>query len=480
VALVLPSSPGSGDAHIYPQVPHKGDAIHLLRTYGEGLKHVFLSEYGIASADDLPRLVRNFEQRGKGDSEECRFYRHALEQFLADWQKWGLAQCFGRPEDYFWQCLRSMADERLIGINALRANPSIVGYDLTGTSDQGYTGEGLTTAFRDLKPGTIDAIYDGLAPLRWCLFAEPVNVYRGKNVTLEAVLANEDKLAAGEYPVSLVVFGPDDSRVFEQTVTVSITDPKEEPPLAIPVFSNDIAATWPAGKYRFVATFERGASAAGHGAEFNVCDADEMPRFDGGVALWGQDQELSRWLDTHHISWHPLATTPFKEGEVILAGKAAPTSGAEEAFTYLASQIAGGATAIFLDPNVFAHGSQPANLKSLGINGTLVTLESGPYHKDDWVKNHPIFDDLPAGKVMDGPAYREVIGNQAWQIDPAPEQCVAGSIYAFPSYASGLTVLVDKLGSGRVVLNTLRIRENLGSDPTSDRILLNMLRYAAR
>ena len=51
--------------------------------------------------------------------------------------------------------------------------------------------------FRELKPGTMDALFDGWAPLRWCLFAEPVNVYRGTPVRLEAVLANEDVLAAG-------------------------------------------------------------------------------------------------------------------------------------------------------------------------------------------------------------------------------------------------------------------------------------------
>lgn len=481
VALVLPSCPGTGDAHIYPQVPHKADAIQLLRTYGQEGKHVFLSEYGIASADDLPRIVRNFEERGRGNSEECLFYRHALEQFLADWKKWGLAGCFGRPEDYFSQCLRSMATQRLIGINALRANPNIVGYDLTGTSDQGYTGEGLTTAFRDLKPGTVDAIFDGLAPLRWCLFAEPVNVYRGKTVKLEAVLANEDRLAAGAYPVKLDVFGPNSSLVFEQHITVNIPDPGSEPPLALPVFSNDIVASWPTGKYRLVAAFESGASAAGLGAEFTVSDADEMPKVESKVALWGDDKKLMQWLDSHHINWHPFVAGSMKEREVILAGQAVPANeAAGDAFKKLASQIAEGSTAIFLDPNVFAVGAQPASLKLLGKNGILATLQSGPYHKDDWVKRHPIFKGLPAGGLMDTPAYREVIGNQAWEMDPPPEECVAGSIYAFPSYDSGLTVLVDKLGSGRIILNTLSIRDNLARDPTSDRILLNMLRYAAQ
>ena len=39
---------------------------------------------------------------------------------------------------------------------------------------------------------------------------------------------------------------------------------------------------------------------------------------------------------------------------------------------------------------------------------------------------------------------------------------------------------VYPLGAGRFVLNTLRIRDTLGRDPAAERLLRNMLRYAAR
>ena len=71
---------------------------------------------------------------------------------------------FANPQDFFAQSIRQMAAERLYGLNALRANPSLVGYSLT---------------FRELKPGTTDAMFEALAPLRLCLFAEPLHVYRG-------------------------------------------------------------------------------------------------------------------------------------------------------------------------------------------------------------------------------------------------------------------------------------------------------------
>ncbi len=39
-----------------------------------------------------------------------------------------------------------MAGQRLLGINAIRANPNVIGHSLTGTLDQGMTaGHGVTT-----------------------------------------------------------------------------------------------------------------------------------------------------------------------------------------------------------------------------------------------------------------------------------------------------------------------------------------------
>ena len=132
-----------------------------------------------------------------------------------------------------------MAGQRTLGLNAIRSNPYVVAHSITGTVDQGMTGEGLFTTFRELKPGTVDAVFDGWAPLRWCLFAEPGNVYRKTPVRLEAVLANEDVLAPGEYPVRLQVIGPKQTRVLDRTITVQVPERtgSREPPFALPVFA---------------------------------------------------------------------------------------------------------------------------------------------------------------------------------------------------------------------------------------------------
>ncbi|MCP4643075.1 MAG: glycoside hydrolase family 2, partial [bacterium] len=232
----------AGDAHTYMKVPQTAESTAFLRTIGSDSKHIFLSEYGIGSAVDLWRTVRHFEQLGKAHLEDAQFYKTHLDHFLSDWERWGMGACFDRPEDFFMASLTRMASQRILGLNAIRSNPNLVGHNVTGLIDHVMGGEGLTTPFREMKPGAIDAMYECWAPLRLCLFAEPYNIYRGGSVKLEAVLANEDALRPGEYPLHLELVAPDSAKILERDVTVTIPEPNgtEEPPFALPVFSEEI------------------------------------------------------------------------------------------------------------------------------------------------------------------------------------------------------------------------------------------------
>jgi len=482
------SNPGSQvwedlltDSHPYQRVPHTAEIIRALRTVAGSGKPLFLSEYGIGSAIDLLRVVRHYEQLGKTEVEDAQLYHSWRDLFLADYQWWRMDEAFDRPEEFFALSISRMASQRLLGLNAIRSNPNVIGYSITGTVDQGMTAEGLWTTFRELKPGTADALFDGWAPLRWCLFVEPVNAYCGTPVKLEAVLANEDALLPGEYRVRLQVVGPDASRVFERTVTVTIQDPKSEPepPMVLPVFAEELTINGPPGKYRFMATFERGAAAAGEVVEFYMADPAQMPPVQTDVVLWGQDAELAKWLLEHGIRTRSWSPNPPTGREVILASNTAADPGGTTAFGELAGRIARGSTAIFLSPAVFAADNQPTVLVPLANKGALSVIPNWLYHKDEWCKRHPIFEGLPAGGLMDYTFYREIIPDVVWSgLDP-PAEAVAAGINASQGYSSGLMVAVYDLGSGRFILNTLRIRENLGSNPVAERLLRNMLNYAA-
>ena len=496
------SNPGSdewqdvlSDRHRYKRIPHRPEDIHELRTISDEKCPVFMTEYGAGSGMDLMRLPRLCEQHG------TRGFDRWQKMFLADWNRWNLAEPFGRPEDYFIQSLAANADKRTLGMNALRSNPNIIGHIITGDVES-TTGLGMITTFREFKPGIVDAVIDGCAPLRWCLFVEPVNVYRRTRVRMEAVLSNEDVLSAGDYPVRLRVIGPDGRLQFDQRITVTINDSEKEPPFAIPVFDENVVIDGPSGRYRFAVNFERGAAATGGVVEFYVDDAAQMPPVETEVVLWGKDDELAKWLKGHGIRTRPFDADVSGKREVILVSRTPADPGGRAAFRQLVKKIGQGSAVVFLCPDVFRNEVDQVGWLPLVNKSNLADLGSPAWPKDDWVKNHPIFDALPCGMLMDHTFYREIIPDVVWvrREVPAewtkersttgrdlirfdqdePAEVVAGAINTGYGYESGLMVSVYDLGAGRFILNTLRIRENLGTDPVAERLLRNMLRYAGR
>lgn len=489
------SNPGSdrwedvlADTHYYPRVPHRGLEIARLRTFAGNDHPQFLSEYGIGSGLDYARFLRQSEQAG---IEQCQLpndIRARLGTFMEAWQRFKLDDTFASPEDFFMQCVAKMAGLKRMGINALRSNPRIVAYNMTGLADPVGHGEGFITHFRELKPGTTDAIFDGFYPVRWCAFAEPVNVYRGAKVRLEAVLANEDAVKPGQYPARVEVVGPNNEGVFRKSLLVTIPGAKDgrEPPFVIPVFSEEVPIDGPTGKYRLLMTFEKGVAAAGGESEFYVTDPADMPAVGSDVAAWGNDQELLKWLNDHGIKARPYGPGKSEARQLILVSNADGGEGTAEAWRDLAERIAEGSAAVFLSPEVFKKGDNRLGWLPLAKKGAMgMTSEftfPQVYLKDEWAKNHPLFDGLPCGGLMDYTFYREMIPDYRYWGQDIPEESVAGAIRTSIAGQchSELMLSVHSLGAGRFILNSLRVRQELGQDPTAERLLRNMLRYVAR
>ena len=468
------------DEHRYQRIPHLPEQIRDLRDHAAG-KPEFLSEYGVASAVDLPRQLLHYEQIGLGQSEDANLYRGFYSRFLADWKKWNMAGTFGTPENYFRLCVAKMAGLRLQGLNAIRANPACIGYSMSGTYDHGSCGEGGTgTEFRDLKPGATDALFDGFYPLRLCLFTEPYHAYRGAKVQLKAVLANENALLPGEYPIRLQIISSDHRTVFDKTVNVKIQDPRTRPeqPMAIPFFAEDVVMNGPAGKYQFAAAFQKGGAAAGGTVDFYVSDAAAMPSVDADLALWGDEPVVAKWIAIQKVKSHKFVADPQTGREVIVVGRK-PGGPDAAAWGALAQHIARGSTAIFLSPQVFKRGDNRVGWVPLKNKGSLNASADWFYVHDPWTTQHPIFEGLPAGGLMDYTFYRSLISDVRWGDLDAPAELAAASVNSSFTYDSGTLVSVHQLGAGRFILNTLGICDRLGEDPAAERLLRNMIRYAA-
>ncbi|MBQ2683860.1 MAG: hypothetical protein IJG02_08290 [Thermoguttaceae bacterium] len=479
------------DTHPYRNVPHTPEIIQELRRHDStfrpeflprrgadqpGSRAVFLSEYGIGSAVDLFRLARLFEQYHGTDAPDAKHYKARLDGFMADWNRWNLDDTFGSPEDFFRQAIARMAEQRRIGINAIRSNPRVISHSVTSTHDQAMAGEGLTTLWREYKPGTIDTMADLFAPLRFCHFAEPPQCFSGSEVHFESVLVNEDVLPPGDYPVRFIITGPNNTRLFDEVRTITIPTPPEgeENPFAISIFDETLPVAGPEGEYHFRAEFEQNAAACGGDERFWVTDRATLPAVEGPIAVWGSDPSLVDTLRGIGIDASPLDLTSARpEGLRIVVGQTAEHD--DPGFDRLMKFVQAGARVLFLVPQQAA-----ARVKDIPIVPGDVTFEQLPqwlYHKDDWTKRSAFFDSLPCGDVCDYIFYREVIPTFTFNGPQLiPDEVMAGAFNTQSGYSSGLSIAGWNVGSGRVVFSTWRILENLPGNPIAERLLRNMLR----
>ena len=511
------SNPGSqqwethvSDIHPYQGFPHTAEIIHSMRSMRTGTP-ILLSEFGVCGGQDYPRFMRYYEQLGQEDSAEAGLFRQKLDEFMGNWQRYRLDECWAQPEDYFAESQRTQASLVLNDYNAWLANPNIIGnFNSTQIVDAWYHGAGITNYFRELKPGMADTYTDVMAPLRWCLFVNPNNLYRGTSVRCEASLLNLERLKPGQYPVRFQLSGPNATRVFEKTVQVEIPawDSKPEPPFVRHVFSEEIKIDGPTGKYRFLATFEHGAAAAGGDVEFFVGDAAEMPPVPREIVLCGHDPELADWCSTRGIRIRSALAPEQRERELILLS-GTPPNDRLTFFTNLAQRIARGSAAVFLTPDSLVDemakdaesAKPPAPSGGFGLplrwaplapssKPNLGNIHNWYFRTDQWAKHHPIFEGLPAGSIMNYAFYRDILSDRLLVMAEPPQESVCGAVQTsvlfwgersqFQEPEAGLMLSIHKSYAGCFIVNTLRIRENLGSVPAAERLLRNTLNYAAK
>lgn len=507
------SSPGSRqwenidlcDTHRYIAFPHSsGDSLMMRSTnfssHPEEKRPILLSEFGVCGAENYERLLRQYEQRGYAHAADAQVYQAKYAAFMDDWRKWRLDECWAVPADYFRESERLQATLMLDDYNSWMANPLLVGsFSSTTINDTWFHGCGATTFFRELKPGMADAYADMGAKVRLCLFVEPVNVYRGSAVKFEAVLSNLDALPAGEYPARMRIIGPNVTRIHDELFTVTIPEngQQAELPFTQMVFSRDVLIDGPVGRYRFLVNFERGAAASGGEVEFYVDDAAAMPCVAMEIALWGDDEELAEWLTSRGIRWQRLDTSGAEQPRVILVSGMPPAPGGAVVFAQLEQCLAGGSTVVFLTNSTLVdweHVSREANGENPlaypmqwapfpgNARPSVTTIRNTGYMRPDyWAKNHPLFAEMPSGGLLDCRYYREIISPWVLVDLPSIEQALCGAISASGErlflFRSDLLVSVHQYGAGRFILNTLNIRENLGTVPAAERLLRNMLNY---
>jgi hypothetical protein len=482
--MKYPSAPDVGDFHLYPHVPQTHEVSTLMRTLGEGGKPIFLSEYGIGSMMDVIHEARMYEEAGvPSDAEDYVLVSSMAERFVADWKRFGMDTVYAFPETLLNKSQAAMARHRLAGFNAIRSNPNICGYNLTGMLDHAFTGEGIWRFWRDWKPGAFDAMRDGWAPVRWCLFVDPAHVYTGRPFTVEAVLANEDAVRPGQYSAHFELWGPK-GNAWQRDRQVSINSAPQagDGPLAIPVLKEEVVLNGPEGPYEFVPYVDRGIAPPETSWQFHLTDASLFPRLDQSLATWGISSEVESWLKSHGATVSPFHNMAGGKRNLLLVGDVSEGSKKMD-WQRLAEHMATGSSVIFLSPQAFNRDKDASAWLPLARKGRVYGFNDWLYHKECVAKRHPVFDGLQSPGLLDWYFYGPVLPHYVFDGQDTPTEVIAASFatgYSTPGgYASGVLLASYRFGAGQFFVNSFSILDQVDRHPAADRLLLNLIRYAA-
>ena len=181
---------------------------------------------------------------------------------------------------------------------------------------------------------------------------------------------------------------------------------------------------------------------------------------------------------------------------MLVSGKPASADTAA-AFSELARRIARGSTALFLTPETLVeetYARNPENIMQEIFTGKPRTMRWAPvasktrpqlchtqnwyFRADPWAKEHAVFSGLPSGGLLDYIFYRDIISATVFRGLESPVEAISGAIQTSggpDDYDSDLTVAACRFEAGRVILNSLKIRENLGTVPAAEKLLRNLL-----
>jgi hypothetical protein len=347
--------------------------------------------------------------------------------------------------------------------------------------DHALTGEGVWRFWRDWKPGAFDAMCDGWAPVRWCLFAEPSHTYVDKPIAVEAVLANEDVVRPGEYDAEFQIWGPKGSEWKKKTaISIPNVSSNQDGPFAVPVMKEEVVLRGPTGSYELIPHIAKGIAPPETSWRFYLTDPADFPQVSGTIAAWGLPSDVESWLRPRGIKTIPLNSLPAAERGLILVGNL-PKEGGSADWKALAERMASGSTVAFLSPTVFQKEKNSTAWLPLAKKGKVYKFDDWLYHKECVAKQHRLFEGLQSNCLLDWFYYGPTLPAFVFNGQDTPTEVVAAAFAAGYStdggYASGILLGSYEFGAGRFVINSFSILENIGQHPVADRLLLNLIQY---
>jgi hypothetical protein len=430
----------------------------------------YVSEIGYGSLPDLVDNNERFAKDGNPLVPAYRYHQELAQTYRTALKESGLDEVYPDLRNFCLEQQQIHGEGNKRMIEAIRLNSSTCGYAVHALTDGDWVvGAGLLDLFRNPKPALYEATKEANAERYLAVNILPRNSYAEQGTVLRLTGINDRSETGGRLRIE--VKASDGTKVFEQERDV--------------VLGAGIVAmgTWKLDTQTWSGTYTvevqlvdwDSTAVARNSVELEVFSADQLAAPSRKVALVDSGNLLRPFLEERGV-----ACVEFRPGTpvsipVLVAG----ATSAKKKITLAAFAKQGGAV-IYLE-----RGTHPLPVRGgkRGAKGLWV----GVAHV---VKDHPIFEGLPSNGLM-GQTYENVWAMKT--LTGLNTQPIVGSVTHdfypmkrnIPDYLGpepawwGTDLGVVQQGQGRFILSSLRLVDNLGKDPVADRILFNLIEYAA-
>ncbi|TLX78226.1 hypothetical protein E9993_00670 [Labilibacter sediminis] len=468
-----------------------------VKTYG---KHVvpgmmtYLSEVGYGSAPDLTSNIKEFEKNGNLIVAPTAYHKELNEGYINALKKVGFDAIYPDVRQLYLeeQKIHGIANKRML--EAIRLNSTVKGYCVHALVGGDWViGAGLLDLWRNPKTLVYDltkaANQPQIAPIRIL----PRNVYAQKGAQLQVFSVSE--LKDEKAIVEVQILDANKKVIWSEMLNITFAS-------GISSFIDTKLDTRDySGSYTVEVSVsnENGMVITKNEQPFDVFTDAQLTTPETKVAVVDFDGSLKTFLDAKGIQYVEF-TTGLDKAIPVLVGKGKKKDKKyQQAAMEVKAFVEKGGYAVFLEtignkiPG-FDRVLQEVEEDALPLNAELHAkwaTRGGWAAKSHIVTEHPVFDGLPTKQIMHG-VYENV--HPVESMSKIKGQYIAGIIGYdhFPNndvmvrHYNGpgevwwaADVLEANIGKGQLLMSTMRVIDFLGKDPVAEKLLFNMMKYAA-
>ena len=452
----------------------------------------FVSELGYGSLPNLPRNNEEFRQKGNPLTPTMRYHQRLEKELEQMMQKTGFDRLFDNFEEFCLaqQTAHGMANKRLL--EATRSNPNVIGYCVHAlTAGDWIMGAGLLDLWRNPKTDVYEMTKEANQEQIVTLRIIPRNNYSGVNPRVEVKGVNENKQINAS--IHFQVYDTSERLIFEKEVIKPLSQGITS------YLSEEISMSGLTGSFqaRVKLKDQKGNVIAKNSFDFDIFDPVV---FDSDVPLRVIDPQgdLKIFLTKKNISFVDFDPNEHAGG-LIISGLVPQSrkKGFNALLKNAKNEVGKGGKLIILDvpgktPPYFGRKFESNSVEGLPFSanllnkGTTLGLWAGKPHM---VKEHPVFEGLPTGMIMQE-VYQNVHPKTTMMMQQG--KMISGVVsydhfknldlmlrhYPGPGDVwFGANLLETAFRDGSMLLSTFDIIGNLGKDPVAELILNNMINY---